>query len=247
MASQIPNNCILLIICESIIYQISGQQFSCLWLGPMTQNVVGYSLTASKDKIVAIHEAAKVIVNLACLCLLIGWRGRQASMFLSACICNIFLFVIWQSPISFPDGLALVSSYLRRIQYCKFFILVDKLIVFFFKYCNRLKTQGGGGGDGGGGGRGLVRNHPCPTKSLCGIFMDIYLFFFQTETNVVPWDAPIAVGILLVATDVYARVVTIPLATTVQVNLLLPCTGGHPVELSVTEHALSKSWGRVKL
>ena len=53
-------------------------------------------------------------------------------MFLSACICNIFLFVIWQSPISFPDGLALVSSYLRRIQYCSFFILVDKLIVFFF-------------------------------------------------------------------------------------------------------------------
>ena len=53
-------------------------------------------------------------------------------MFLSACICNIFLFVIWQSPISFPDRLALVSSYLRRIQYCNFFILVDKLIVFFF-------------------------------------------------------------------------------------------------------------------
>lgn len=53
-------------------------------------------------------------------------------MFLSSSICNIFLFVIWQSPISFPDGLALVSSYLRRIQYCKFFILVDKLIVFFF-------------------------------------------------------------------------------------------------------------------
>ena len=105
-------------------------------------------------------------------------------MFLSACICNIFLFVIWQSPISFPDGLALVSSYLRRIQYCNFFILVDKLLVFFFKYCNRLKTQGAGGGDGGGG--GVVRNHPCPTKSLCGIFMDIYLFFFQTETNVVP-------------------------------------------------------------
>lgn len=49
------------------------------------------------------------------------------------------------------------------------------------------------------------------------------------------------------ATDVYARVVTIPLATTVQVNLLLPCTGGHSVELSVTEHALSKSWERVKL
>lgn len=53
-------------------------------------------------------------------------------MFLCACICNIFLFVIWQSPISFPDGLALVSSYLRRIQYGNFFILVDKLIVFFF-------------------------------------------------------------------------------------------------------------------
>lgn len=67
-------------------------------------------------------------------------------MFLCACICNIFLFVIWQSPISFPDGLALVSSYLRRIQYGNFFILVDKLIVFFFKYCNRLKTQGAGGG-----------------------------------------------------------------------------------------------------
>ena len=140
MASQIPNNCILLIIHESIIYQISGQQFSCLWLGPMTQNFLGYSLTSSKDTIVAIHElavltnikkAAKVIVNLASLCLLVGWRGRQASMFLSACICNIFLFVIWQSPISFPDGLALVSSYLRRIQYCNFFILVDKLIVFF--------------------------------------------------------------------------------------------------------------------
>ena len=39
---------------------------------------------------------------------------------------------------------------------------------------------------GGGGGGGVVRNHPCPTKSLCGIFMDIYLFSFQTETNVVP-------------------------------------------------------------
>ena len=49
------------------------------------------------------------------------------------------------------------------------------------------------------------------------------------------------------ATDVYARVVTIPLATTVQVNRLLPCTGGNSVELSVTEHALSKSWERVKL
>ena len=176
MASQIPNNCILLIIRESIIYQISGQQFSCLWLGPMTQNVVGYSLTASKDKIVAIHEATKVIVNLACLCLLIGWRGRQASMFLSACICNIFLFVIWQSPISFPDGLALVSSYLRRIQYCKFFILVDKLIVFFFKYCNRLKTQGGGGGDGGGGGGGWLGTTPAP-QSRCVAFLWISICF----------------------------------------------------------------------
>ena len=39
--------------------------------------------------------------------------------------------------------------------------------------------------------------------------------------------------------------VTIPLATTVQVNVLLPCMGGHSVELSVTEHALSKSWDRV--
>lgn len=42
---------------------------------------LGYSLTVSKDEIVAIHEAAvltnikkaaKVIVNLACLCLLVG-------------------------------------------------------------------------------------------------------------------------------------------------------------------------------
>ena len=114
----------------------------------MTQNFLGYSLTSSKDTIVAIHElavltnikkAAKVIVNLASLCLLVGCRGRQASMFLSASICNIFLFVIRQSPISFPDGLALVSSYLRRIQYCNFFILVDKLLVFFFKILQQIK------------------------------------------------------------------------------------------------------------
>lgn len=176
-----PNNCILLIIHESIIYQISGQQFSCLWLGPMTQNFLGYSLTSSKDTIVAIHElavltnikkAAKVIVNLASLCLLVGWRGRQASMFLSSSICNIFLFVIWQSPISFPDGLALVSSYLRRIQYCNFFILVDKLIVFFFKYCNRLKTQGAGGGDG----RGWLGTTPAP-QSRCVAFLWISICF----------------------------------------------------------------------
>ena len=68
----------------------------------------------------------------------------------------------------------------------------------------------------------IVGTTPAPQKSLCCIFMNIYLFFFQTETNVVPWDAPIAVGILLVATDVYAQVVTIPPATTVQVNVLLP-------------------------
>lgn len=97
-------------------------------------------------------------------------------MFLSACICNIFLFVIWQSPISFPDGLALVSSYLRRIQYCKFFILVDKLIVFFFKYCNRLKTQGGGGGDGGGGGGGWLGTTPAP-QSRCVAFLWISICF----------------------------------------------------------------------
>ena len=42
-----------------------------------------------------IKKAAKVIVNLAYLCLLIDCRGRQATMFLYACICNIFLFVIW--------------------------------------------------------------------------------------------------------------------------------------------------------
>lgn len=69
----------------------------------MTQNFLGYSLTVSKDEIVTMHEAAvltnikkagKVIVNLACLSLLVGCRARQASMFLSPCICNIFLFVI---------------------------------------------------------------------------------------------------------------------------------------------------------
>ena len=178
-----PNNCILLIIHESIIYQISGQQFSCLWLGPMTQNFLGYSLTSSKDTIVAIHElavltnikkAAKVIVNLASLCLLVGWRGRQASMFLSASICNIFLFVIWQSPISFPDGLALVSSYLRRIQYCNFFILVDKLIVFFKKILQQIKDprwwwwwRGGGGGLG---------TTPAP-QSRCVAFLWISICF----------------------------------------------------------------------
>ena len=72
----------------------------------MTKNFLGYySSTVLKDEIIAIHEAAEVIVNLACLCLMVDFR-----------------------PLSPPS----------------------------------------------------------PQKSLCCIFIDISLFFFQTETNVVP-------------------------------------------------------------